>query len=151
MTTNELHHINRSFGHPSLKATAELLKNAKWGSLQNETKVSLKEIEMECTPSRHTRTKSRNFKLAIRSKAIKFNHHLRVDTMFIDERPVVHIVDESTHFPAARFIQNQNTSTIRKSIQQMWYLTYIRLLDHIGRGSRIRIRFRRYETKHGRQ
>lgn len=86
---------------------------------------SMMEIGQDCVTCKLTSAKQRNVKLTIGPKAFRFNHHVQVDTMFLDGILVVHDVDESTHFSVARLFINQNTSMIWNSIQQMWPLTYM--------------------------
>lgn len=47
------------------------------------------------------------FKLTMGSEERRFNHRVQVGTMFIDGRPVIHMVDEESHFCAAAFLCNQ--------------------------------------------
>ena len=51
--------------------------------------------------------------------------------MFIENRPVIHLVDESTHFTAAAFLTNQSSLEIWKAISRLWINTYIGPPDYL--------------------
>jgi hypothetical protein len=43
------------------------------------------------------------FKLTVGADDIRFNHTVAVYIMYIEVKPVIHVVCEATHFQAARF------------------------------------------------
>lgn len=97
-TTFELCHIHRSFGHPSVRTTTELLRRAKGADLDPSVVRSLKEIGKDCGTCKLTSAKPQNFNLTIGSKSLRINHHVQDDTTFLDGRQAVHMVYEATHF-----------------------------------------------------
>lgn len=56
---------------------------------------------------------------------LRFNHRAMFYTMFIEGRPVLHMVDERSHFQAAGFLRMQSTANIWKGIQKLWIFTYL--------------------------
>jgi hypothetical protein len=52
---------------------------------------------------------------------MEFNYQILVDIIFLDEKPVLHIIDMATSFQAARFLQNMTT----KETWDMLYLAWI--------------------------
>lgn len=45
--------------------------------------------------------------------------------MFLDGKPVLHMVDESTHYTAAAFLKNQAAAKIWRMIERQWTLVYL--------------------------
>jgi hypothetical protein len=50
------------------------------------------------------------FRFTIRDNA-EFNYRLIVDIMYINKKPVLHAINETTAFQAARFLQNLQART----------------------------------------
>lgn len=115
-TKAELMYIHRSFRHPTVHVTMNLLNDVSPESLPAETRSSLQGIYEDCSICKKTARKPRHFKLAIGTQALRFNHHVQVDIMFLHGRPVVHMVYEATHFTAAKFIRKQSTAAIWREI-----------------------------------
>ena len=47
-----------------------------------------------------------------------------MDIIYLDDGPVLHIVDEGTHFSAARFLPEVSTKAIWKTFLQRWVTVY---------------------------
>lgn len=57
--------------------------------------------------------------------------------MYIDGKPVLHLVDEATHYNAAQFLRKQSSTDVWKSIMRCWYRTYLGPPDflHVDQGT----------------
>ena len=124
-TTNDLMRIHRNFGHPNVKATHHLLKRANDNILDPKVKEAVTKIASDCKVCLRNSTTPRRFKLTTGTDDFRFNHRVIVDTMYIDGRAVIHIIDECTHFVAAEFLKSQSTEEIWKAITRLWLLTYM--------------------------
>lgn len=51
----------------------------------------------------------RRFKLTIGANVLRLNHVTQIDTMFIHNRPILHMVDTETHIFAASILRSQST------------------------------------------
>lgn len=131
-TASELRNIKRVFGHPSVKATTNLIKRAKGKRLSKDKRQMLQSISEACTVCKYEDKKPRRFKLTVGSEELRFNQHVQIDTIFLEGKPVIHMVDEATHLCAAEFLPTQSTASIWCSIQSMWCLKYIGPPDHIA-------------------
>lgn len=49
----------------------------------------------------------RRFNLRVGSDDLQFNHRVAVNTIFICSRPILHIIDENTHFSEAFLLKSQ--------------------------------------------
>lgn len=58
------------------------------------------------------------------AESVRFNERLLIDIMYLDGKPVLHIVDEGTHFSAARFINDVSTKTVWSTIIDCWATLY---------------------------
>lgn len=130
-TENELRRIHRGFGHPSVKTTDSLLHRAASEDMSNEIKIRIRKIHESCRVCKEQASKTRRFKLTIGTEELRFNQRVFVDTMFIDRRPIIHLVDESTHFSAACFLRTQSAKETWKAILRLWVHTYLGPPDHL--------------------
>jgi hypothetical protein len=55
---------------------------------------------------------------------VDFNYRLVVDMMYIDGKPILHAIDETTSFQAARFLTNLQAKTTWDTLRAMWVNTY---------------------------
>lgn len=78
-----------------------------------------------CRTCRDHASAPRRFKLTVGSDELSFNHRILLDTMFIDGRPVIHIIDEGTHYSAAGFLKSQTADAVWRVILNLWTLTYL--------------------------
>ena len=124
-TMEELRKIHQGFGHPSVKATFHLLRRATAGKLSNKIKDELHKIQDDCKVCLKHAATPRRFRLTIGTEELRFNQRVVVDTMFIENKPIIHLVDESTHFTAACFLKKQTTEEIWRSIRRLWIMTYM--------------------------
>lgn len=128
----ELVKIHRSFGHPSVRATYNLLRRAGRAEPKGETLRQLEKIAAACRECQKNEAKPRRFKLTVGTDELTFNHIVVIDTMFINSRPVLHLVDESTHFTSACFLKSQTAEQVWKAIMKLWILTYMGPPDHLS-------------------
>lgn len=103
-TASELRNIHRVFGHLSVRATTNLIKKAQGKGLSKDTQRILQSISEECTVCKYEDRKPRRFKLTVGIEGLRFNHQVQIDTIFLEGKPVLHMVDEATHFFAAEFL-----------------------------------------------
>ncbi|PMD55505.1 uncharacterized protein K444DRAFT_645699 [Hyaloscypha bicolor E] len=50
----------------------------------------------------------------------EFNYYIIVDVMYIDNKPVYHVVDKATAFQAARFLQDISAKTTWETLRICW-------------------------------
>jgi len=97
----ELRRLHRRFGHPSATRLHHILER----SGRNADKKIIDRFTKLCDQcQRHGKAPTR-FKFNLREE-IDFNHSIIVDIMYIDNQPLLHVVDEATRFQAARWLKN---------------------------------------------
>lgn len=115
-TYSELRKLHRSFGHPSVGALLKILKRARSEDVSPETEYILEEIRKSCKTCSELGRKPRRFKLTVGHEDSQFNHTVAIDVMYLSGKPVLHLLDEATHFQSAVFLKNQKSSTIWTAI-----------------------------------
>jgi hypothetical protein len=101
LTDSELRRLHRRFGHPSVKRLKRLLERAG----HNDSTKTLKYITKYCSHcQKHSKSPGR-FKFTL-SDDVNFIYCIIVDVMYIDGKPLIHVVDQATSFQAGRWLQN---------------------------------------------
>lgn len=118
-TEDELRKIHRTFGHPSVTSTHNLLRRASDEPPKPEVRRQFEIIDENCRICRRKSSDPPFFKLTMGTGDLKFNHRVIADTMFLDGRALLHIIDEATHFPAAIFLRDQSAAEIWKQLMQL--------------------------------
>lgn len=96
-THEELSRINKSFGHSSVYKMGEVLKRWKGeGNLDDNTRAAIDAIKNVLDSCKRYEQAPCQFKLTIGANELRFNHCVPVDTMFLNGRPVIHMIDEAT-------------------------------------------------------
>ena len=54
----------------------------------------------------------------------RFNAEAYIDFMYIEGSPVLHMVDDATHFSAAQFVEPLTTESVRETIRTSWAIVY---------------------------
>lgn len=135
-TESELRKLHRVFGHPSVQALYNLLKRANPEGVEGSMRKKLEEIISACDTCVRHGAKHRRFKVTIGTDDLRFNHNVAVYAMYINSRPVLHLVDEATHFNAARFLRNKTSNHVWKTVLKCWSRVYLGPLDllHVDQG-----------------
>lgn len=92
----------------------------------------LRKISDDCKIRKINAPPARHFRLPEGANDLQSNHRVVFDTMFLKNRPVIHLVDESTHFSAALFLKKKSTKDIWKEIASLWFSTYKGLPDYLA-------------------
>ena len=98
LTDTELRQLHRRFGHPSSERLYQLLHRAGHEDVQ---RTALKKLTKFCTFCQKYGKSPGRFKFNLRDN-VEFNYSIIVNIMYIDNSPILHVVDESTRFQAAR-------------------------------------------------
>ena len=91
----------------------------------SNVKKALEKITQECKACSEYASESKRFNLTASTDELRFNHEVAVDLKWIENRQLLHIVDEATHFAAACFLRNVSTETVWKSFLKCWSRVYL--------------------------
>jgi hypothetical protein len=130
-TTEELEKLHRSFGHPTASALHKLLKRARPEEMSKRVFNELEELVRDCTLCSEKQRKPRRFKLTIGNDDLRFNSIVAADVMYINQQPVLHVVDEATHFAAAMFMRNASAKETWRLLARCWSHVYMGPPDYL--------------------
>ena len=121
LTETELRQLHRRFGHPSVNRLVRTLNRAGHEDLKHRS--ILNHINKYCKFCQtHARSPGR-FKFVLKDDTY-FNQSLSIDVMYIDANPILQVVDESTSFQAARWLQNMTAGHTWDTLRLCWIDVY---------------------------
>lgn len=123
-TRVQLHKLHRQFFHPSPDKLFNLILKSRPEHATQATRSALEQISARCDPCQRIKHAPLRFRVSFGSGNVRFNERIIIDIMYIDGDPILHIVDEGTHFSAARFLPNARTDTIWSTILSSWSAIY---------------------------
>ena len=130
-TESELRKLHVNFGHPSTAALHRLLRTANPEECRVHVRRILERIVQECKSCQTHAPSTRRFKLSVGTGPLRFNHTIAIDVMYIEGRPVLHVVDEATHYAAAIFLKKVTSEHTWKALLKCWSRVYIGAPDCI--------------------
>lgn len=124
LTNTELRQLHRRFGHPSANRVARTLEQA--GYNDSEHRQMLQRItEFYTFCQKHSRSPER-FKFTLKDEDnAYFNHTIVIDVLYIDDNPILQVVDEGTSFQAARWLTNMSASHTWDMLRLCWIDVYV--------------------------
>ena len=127
----QLQKLHRHFFHPSSEKLYKLLKKARPEDTTPQTQDILEEITTRWDPCQRVQPGPNRFKVTFGGESVKFNEEVVIDIMYLDGKPVLHLVDAETHFSATRFLPDVSTRTVWSTIVQCWSSVYTGLPNKI--------------------
>lgn len=126
LTDTELRQLHRRFGHPSAARLRLLLER----SGHEINKPTLDKLTKYCSYcQKHGKSPGR-FKFTLRDD-VNFNFTIFVDIMYIDNSPILHVVDEATRYQAAKWLQNISSKHTWDVLRLCWIDCYLGPPDFI--------------------
>ena len=121
LTETELRQLHRRFGHPAAERLYRLLDRAGYEDVNKAVITKLTKFCHQC--QMHGSNPGR-FRFTLRDD-IEFNYQVLVDVMFLNAKPVLHIIDTATSFQAARFLRNMMAKEVWDNLRLAWIDTYV--------------------------
>ena len=132
----QLERLHRHLLHPSTRKLYNLLTRAKPEQMTKHTMETLQAIKETCETCQLYAP--RQFVFRIRdTEAIRFNHQILRDIMYLDRDPpgkrgtktrsfpVLHVVDAGTKFQNAAFLTKLDANSIWNTFVKMWASIYV--------------------------
>lgn len=113
-TRVQLNMLRRRFFHLIAKKLFNLIKKAHPEHMMPETRQAMKDMTARFAPCHRTQTASLGCRVSFGTGNYRFNERILVDIMYLNRYPVLHIVDEGTHFSTVQFVPNMQTDTLWK-------------------------------------
>ena len=115
--------MHQGFYHPSAEKLLNLIKRAEPKHATPEVRALLKDISERCRICQYHSPKPRRFTASI-NEGIVFNRVVILDLMWIHKRPLLHVIDKDTHYPAARFLLEESVDQVWQTFLLCWVATY---------------------------
>lgn len=120
LTEKELRRLHRRFGHPATDRLYKLLKKAGYDDVDKET---LQNIAQFCHHCQIHSPAPRRFKFTLKDDH-EFNFEIVVDVLYLNNKPVLHVVDSATSFNGARFLKSLSAKDTWETLRILWIDTY---------------------------
>ena len=119
----QLTNLQLHFMHPSTDKLYDLLKKAHPNTMSKHAKDVLSDISRSCHACQIYSTKPITFQVRFPDEVV-FNKEIRIDLFFLDQAPVLSIVDVGTNFATGRFLHREDTATIWNTFLYSWVCMY---------------------------
>ena len=86
---------------------------------------ALEDLEKKCDVCCRHAQKPKRFKLTTGAEDLRFNHVVAADIMFIGGKPLLHVVDEATHFTSACWLRKSTSKEVWKALLRCWSNIYM--------------------------
>ena len=123
-TKSEVFRLHYHFYHPGAQKLFNLIKRAKPSEANERTMKHIKEVIQECRTCQHHAPSPRSFQVTMPGK-ITFNQEVALDLMWINRRPVLHVICTQTHFSSAIFLTSESAEAAWLAFEGIWALMYI--------------------------
>ncbi len=130
-TEKELTKLHYSFGHFGIRRLHGLFKKARPRDVDENTRSLFEKIQSKCKECQFLAPKLYVVKVSVPHEYVVFNSKVIVYIIFIQGKRVLHVVDRATHFQAARFLHDESTESVWKTVMQMWMLIYLGAPDNL--------------------
>ncbi len=143
--------LHRQYAHASADKLYNLLKRVGTEAVTPATLKQLDEIVARCDPCQRIRNALLRFPVTMEHEDVRFDPKACIDIMYLDEWPVLLIVDEATRFSAARFLPKISTDAVWDAIVMCWSSVYTGLPHYmmVDERSQFRKLFAELSAPHG--
>lgn len=104
----EIRRLHRRFGHPATNRLYKLLKSAGYTGITQE---ALEKINTFCEQCQLNSNPPKRFKFSLKDD-YDFNYEILADIMYLESRPVLHVLDVATSFQGAAFLQGETAKEV---------------------------------------
>lgn len=124
LTKNELRRLHRRFGHQATDKLMNLFESYDIDNIGPETRRVLDIISRTCDACQVYTQKPRRFKFTLRDD-VTFNHTIYADILYIENKPILHVVDKATRFQAAAWLMTVNAESLWIALRRCWIDIYL--------------------------
>ena len=119
------------FARPSAASLAKLLYNVGKEEVAQDTMRTLQDLADCCDVFQRTQRAPKRFCVSVGSEDARINKRTYMDIMYIESRPVRHLVDEATHFLISSISSNVSIQSLWDAIVSCWSSVYTGLPNTI--------------------
>lgn len=129
-TIGELKKMHNGFFHPSTEKLFNLIRRAKPEHATTKTQKLLEQVSAECKTCQYHAPRPLRFAASIPGPIV-FNRLVILDLMWINRKPLLHVIDADTHYSSARFLPGESTKEIWETFLHCWTLLYTGFPDSV--------------------
>ena len=111
--------------HPSVGKLYNLLKRANPEKATPKVQKLLEEISQHCASCTTFSVPPFRFRATIPPEDIIFNREVAIDLMWLNGKPVLHVVDTATNFQNAVFLKSKSTDDIWNDFIDCWTSVHV--------------------------
>jgi hypothetical protein len=127
LTDTEIRRLHRRFGHPSVDRLMHVLNRSGHSDIERS---ALEKLTKHCAYCQKYGKSPGRFRFKLQDD-VDFNHSIIIDIIYIDNKPILHIIDEGTRFQAARWLTNMTAKHTWDVLRQCWIDSYLGPPEHI--------------------
>lgn len=139
-TMPELRKMHRHFFHPQPDRLYAVINKAGGEHAKPSTLKQLQEVSSTCDLCQRLSKEPSRFRVALPPEDIIFNRTVLLDIMYLDGKPLLHVVDKDTLFSAAAFLSSgESTEDVWRAYVRCWVTPYIGYSDfmHTDQGPQL--------------
>src|ERR1700721_4346368 len=120
LTETELRQLHCRFGHPSVRRLLRVLQRAGYESVEQR---AIEHLTKYCHQCQLNGKAPGRFKFTLKDDH-EFNWCIIIDVIYLDSKPVLHVIDESTAFQAAKFLKDMSAKSTWDTLRICWIDVY---------------------------
>ncbi|CDF36525.1 unnamed protein product [Chondrus crispus] len=145
-TESELMKVHRHFHHPYSERLYSVMSRAEPDKTSPEVLRTLKRISSTCDLCQRRSRAPHRFRVSLPDADVVFNRTLCLDLMYLDNTPVLHVVDKETKFSAAAFLGKETAEATWNTFMNIWVCVYIGFPDATATDQQPQFKLERWKT-----
>ncbi|CDF36767.1 unnamed protein product [Chondrus crispus] len=145
-TESELMKVHRHFHHPDSERLYSVMSRAEPDKTSPEVLRTLKRISSTCDLFQRRSRAPHRFRASLPDADVVFNRTLCLDLMYLENTPVLHVVDKDTKFSAAAFLGKETADATWNTFMNIWVCVYIGFPDAMATDQGPQFKSQRWKT-----
>ena len=145
-TELELMKVHRHFHHPDSERLYSVMSRADPERTSPEVLRALKQISSTCDLCQRRSRAPHRFRVALPDADVVFNRTVCLDLMYLENTPVLHVVDKDTKFSAAAFLEKETADATWNTFMSIWVCVYIGFPDSMATDQGPQFKSQRWNT-----
>ena len=120
----ELRKLHLHFFHPTPTQLYQLIRRTRPNEVDVDRQRLLADISSECEQCQEWHSGPLRFRVKLPNDSITFNSDVAMDLVWLEGKPVLHIVCLQTRFQNACFLQSKASSAVWQALIEVWTSVY---------------------------
>ena len=145
-TESELMKVHRHFHHPDSERLYSVMSRTEPDKTSPEVLRTLKRISSTCDLCQRRTRAPHRFRVSLPDADVVFNRTLCLDLMYLENKPVLHVVDKDTEFSAAAFLGKETADATWNTFMNILVCVYIGFPDAMATDQGPQFKSQRWKT-----